>query len=179
MTAHVWIAGLAVALLIASPARAEVVSSTPAGFVSRNVVGVAATPAAVYAAIVREVGRWWDPAHTFSGDARNLSIDARAGGCFCETLDGGGTVQHLTVAFAAPGQRLRMTGALGPLQELAVTGVLSWDLVARDGRTEITLTYTVGGYRQGGLQELAAPVDGVLAAQLRRLQNQIERGSPT
>ena len=40
------------------------------------------TPAQVYAAIGK-VGQWWNPAHTFSGKAENLSLALKAGGQAC------------------------------------------------------------------------------------------------
>ena len=49
-------------------------------------------------------------------DAKNLSIDARPGGCFCEKLPNGGGVEHARVVYVAPREVLRLSGALGPLQ---------------------------------------------------------------
>ncbi|MFN3945909.1 MAG: ATPase [Allosphingosinicella sp.] len=153
------------AAALAAPAGAEVVSAGPPGFVSENRVTVAAAPAAAYAALTR-IGSWWDPAHTYSGDAANLSLDARAGGCFCEATpaDGGG-VAHMRVVQARPGALLRMEGGLGPLQGEAVSGILSWTLrAAPGGGTEIVQTYKVSG-----AESWAAPVDAVLNQQLTRL----------
>ncbi|HPA38198.1 MAG TPA: ATPase, partial [Phenylobacterium sp.] len=67
------------AFLMAGPARAEVVDAQPNGFESRFNVTVNAPPAAVRAAMLNIAG-WWDPSHTYSGDAKNLSLDL-AGGC--------------------------------------------------------------------------------------------------
>ena len=63
------------------------------GFSIRHVVEVAAPPARVWDALIQP-GRWWDPAHTWSGEARNLRIEPRPGGCFCEDLPDGG-VRHM------------------------------------------------------------------------------------
>ena len=35
----------------------------------------------VYDALVGQIGSWWNPEHTYSHDAKNLSIDPRPGGC--------------------------------------------------------------------------------------------------
>ncbi len=70
-------------------ARAAVVDSAQAGFLVRSEVVVHAAPDSVYRALTARIGAWWDPEHTFSGDSRNLSLDATAGGCFCERLPGG------------------------------------------------------------------------------------------
>lgn len=169
---------LMVMVLCGADAVAEVINQTPAGFKSRNVVVVGAVPERVYAVIINEVGNWWDPEHTFSGDARNLSMENKAGGCFCERFPDGGGVQHLTIVNMVPGKMLRLRGALGPLQGAGVSGGMTWNLADTDGSTSITLEYSVGGYMEGGLQAMAAPVDFVLNTQLLRLKNYIEQGSP-
>jgi uncharacterized protein YndB with AHSA1/START domain len=164
-------------VLAVAALRAEVVDSSPAGFTSRNRVEIGAPAAKVYAALLK-VGTWWDPEHTYSGDAKNLTIDARPGGCFCETWSKGSSIQHLEVIYADPGRALRLTGGLGPLQELAVVGTLTWALTESGGKTRLEQTYVVGGYRPGGLQDLAPIVDGVLRTQLERLQRLVETGKP-
>ena len=162
----------------ATAARAEVVDSEAGGFTVSSVLGVDAPADDVFRAATRQVGTWWHPDHTFSGDAGNLRIEARANGCFCEKLDNGGEVRHLTVVNVEPGRMLRMTGGLGPLQGLAVTGTLTLAFSEEDGRTQVALTYAVAGYRPGGLAEWAAAVDGVLSDQLARLKRFVETGSP-
>src|SRR5262249_495197 len=138
---------------------------------------VAAKADAVYVALV-EPGHWWDSAHTFSRNAANLTLDARAGGCWCETLAAGGTVQHLIVVLAMPGKTLRLPGALGTLQGLGVDGAMTWKIAPSQDGSEIELTYAVGGFAKDGLDKLAGPVDGVLDAQVQRLKQFIETGSP-
>jgi uncharacterized protein YndB with AHSA1/START domain len=155
-------------LLTALALHAEVVDKSAAGFLVRSSAIVAAKPAAVYAALT-EPGKWWEAAHTWSGDAKNLTLNAKAGGCFCERLPSGGEVQHMTVLYADPGKLLRLSGALGPMQEAAVTGTLTFDLKPTPEGTQITLSYSAGGYFQGGIAALAAPVDQVLSAQLAAL----------
>lgn len=165
-------------ILIACSAKGDVIDSSATGFTVRNTVNIQETPLEVYRILVNEISAWWNPSHTFSGDAQNLYIEDRANGCFCESLDSGGSVRHMIVVHANPGAMLRMAGALGPLQSLAVTGSLTWALSEEDGDTRVELTYTVTGYRPGGLQEWAPPVDRVLYEQLSRLKNYIENGKP-
>jgi hypothetical protein len=55
---------------------------------------------------------------------------------------------------------------------------MAWKLFPETNGTRLELTYNVGGYRPGGLAELAAPVDGVLRAQLLRLKSFVETGKP-
>ncbi len=156
---------------------AEVVESTTSGFLVRNVVVVHASPDSAYRALVGRVGDWWSPAHTFSGNAHNLAIDARPGGCFCEQLPNGG-VRHLEVVYADPGRVLRLVGGLGPLQACGVAGSMSFAFAPRGDSTAIEMSYSVGGYCRPSVQALASPVDGVLREQLERLKNLIETGNP-
>jgi len=166
---------LLVLTLLSSGALAEVVDKSPSGFLVKSTATVSGAPAQVYRAIVDGVGNWWEKSHTWSGDAKNLSITAKAGGCFCERLPPDGEVQHMTVIFAAPGKMLRMSGALGPMQEAGIAGTLTFELKAVGADTQVTLTYSAGGYYRGGIQALAEPVDQVLGAQLTSLKNYLAR----
>lgn len=164
--------------VLAVPLRGEVIESTATGFLLRNTVAISAPPTRVYTAITDEVGRWWDPAHTFSHDARNLSLDAKPGGCFCERLPDGGGLEHMRVVYASPGKLLRLTGALGPLQEAALAGTMTWNLSQSGGGTTVEMSYAVGGFRAGGFRDMPAVVDGVLRGQLARLKALVETGRP-
>lgn len=159
-----------------SPAAAQVTAN---GFFVNQEANISATPPGVYAALIGQVGSWWNPEHTFSGDSRNLSIDARPGGCFCERLRDGGGVEHLRVIYVAPGEIVRMSGALGPLQGSGVTGTLTWKLSAASPGTAVGLSYSVGGFFQGGFEKIAPAVEAVLGEQLRRLKLFVETGKPT
>ena len=162
---------------LAGPATAEVKSTTPNGFELVSIVTIAAPTDRVYSAL-GEVGHWWSPSHTFSRDAANLSIELHAGGCFCERLTGGGSVQHLQVVYAAPGEGLRLRGALGPLQMEGVDGTLAWTLKPAEGGTSVTQSYVVGGYIRGGMEQWAPRVDRVLDEQLQRLKSFVEGNPP-
>ncbi len=155
-------------------ARATVVDSTAAGFRVRHERVLAAAPDSVWRALVH-VERWWSPDHTYSGDARNLSLDPVPGGCFCERLPGGG-VAHLTVAYASPPKDLRLLGALGPLQAGAVSGSMTWSLAPDPKGTRLRVDYTFGGFMPGGLEQLVGPVDRVLGEQVARLGRLVDRG---
>jgi uncharacterized protein YndB with AHSA1/START domain len=162
-------ASIAAGLLLAAPASAEVTSSSPIHFDIESRVTVAATPARTYEALGR-IGAWWDPVHSYSHDAANMRLELWAGGCFCETLPDGGTIEHMHVVQVLPGRAIRMTGALGPLQAEALTGTLTWSLRAVPGGTEISSVYLVSGHVRGDTGSYAAPVDAVLRAQLERLR---------
>jgi hypothetical protein len=168
----------ALAFLWVFIAEAEIVDSSSHGFTVRDTINIAQLPLNVYEYIVKDVGKWWNSAHTWSGKSGNLSIDDRAGGCFCEKLEHGGSVRHMEVVFTAPGSTLRLVGGIGPLQAMAVTGTMTWTLSKSDKGTRVEVTYTVGGYHPRGLAFMAKPVDGVLLEQMTRLKSFIERGKP-
>jgi uncharacterized protein YndB with AHSA1/START domain len=172
--------GLVLVLAIAStPAlRADVIDASATAFTVRTTAEIAAVPATVYDTFVTRVGSWWAASHTWSGTPQNMSIDGKAAGCFCEKLDGGGSVRHMTVLLAEPGKTLRMSGALGPLQELPVTGVLTLTFAPTTGGTRVELIYAVGGYTKDSLAKLAPLVDRVLAEQMMRLKSFVETGKP-
>lgn len=167
------------ALMGVVAAQAEVTNRAPEGFVVVHRLDLAASPARAYQALTAEVAEWWDARHSYSGQAANFSLDARAGGCFCEQLPDGGSVEHMHVVYAAPGKLLRMVGGLGPLQGMGASGVMDFALsAADDGRTRLQFRYTVGGYTADGLASMAEPVDGVLGGQLSRLAAYLERSGP-
>ena len=151
-------------------ARAAVTETRENAFTIETTVMVDATPASTYRDLAK-VNLWWDPAHTWSGSARNLKLDTRAGGCFCEKLADGGSVQHGRVLFAQPQKMLRLQAALGPLQGMAVAGVLSFTLAPDGAGTRVTLTYRVAGAFTMESGKLAPLVDQVMGTQLRRLAN--------
>jgi len=159
-------------------ASAEVVDTSATGFLVRHSVTAEGAPDKAYRAIV-DVARWWNPEHTYSGDAANLSLDARPGGCFCEKLKDGGGVMHMSVAYVAPGQAIRLVGGLGPLQNSGVAGSLTMKVTADGANTRIDLAYSVGGYWQGGFDKIAPAVSAVLGEQMGRLKTYIDTGKPT
>lgn len=163
--------------LIAAPAAAEVKSASAAGFEVENSVTVPVPPAEAWAALAR-IGSWWPSDHSWSGDAANMTLDPRAGGCFCEALpETGGSVEHGRVVFAQPGRLLRLRAALGPLQGEAVAGTLTFTFaLAWEGGTEIVMNYLVGGLIRGpGPEGLAPIVDRVMALQLGGLHAHLSR----
>lgn len=164
-----------IGVLAAIPARA--VDVTPSGFLVRYELAIAAPAAKVFDALL-DVGSWWSEKHTYSGDSRNLSIDARPGGCFCEKLPKGG-VEHMRVVFLQANEALRLRGALGPLQASGVAGAMTWRLSPAAGGTKLELTYSVGGFMAGGFEKMAPAVEAVLKEQADRLKRYVETGAPT
>jgi uncharacterized protein YndB with AHSA1/START domain len=169
------IALLALATLWALPLPAAVADSAANGFTIKTTLTLDAAPDEVYRRLVHNIADWWESAHTWSGDARNLTIEDRPAGCFCEKLPNGGGVRHMEVVFAAPGKQLIMQGGLGPLQSMAATGSMTFQLTAApNSATKLELTYAITGYSPAGMNTLAAPVDQVLTIQLTRLKNLFE-----
>lgn len=158
-----------IALALGSPAAAEVVSASSNGFEVRETVTVSDAPAEAFSAFGR-VGSWWDPAHTYSGSAANLSLEPQVGGCFCERLPNGGGVQHMRVTYVEPGKRLLLTGSLGPLLFLSTTGVMDMKFEPADKGTRVTIDYRAAGFFNGGADKIAPAVDQVLGAQANRLK---------
>ena len=171
--------GLAIGMtfVFATVVRAEVASVGPTGFEVRQRASPKAPAANVWNALLA-VGSWWNPQHSWSGDAKNLSIDARAGGCFCEKLPGGGEVEHMRVVFFAPPKTLRLSGALGPLQSSGLAGSMTWEIKPAPDGVDLGVSYVVGGYTPGGFEKLAQIVDRVLGEQFERLTRLVESGSP-
>ncbi|HEY6513055.1 MAG TPA: hypothetical protein VI032_13805, partial [Burkholderiaceae bacterium] len=125
-----------------------------------------------------QLPRWWSGAHTYSGDAANLSLDAQAGGCWCERWGDGNSAQHGQVMLVQPGRTLRVSASLGPLQELAVNGVLTFTIAMQETKTILRVTYRVSGAPDAGLDKLAPAVDQVIGHQFKRLKSLAETGKP-
>jgi uncharacterized protein YndB with AHSA1/START domain len=160
-------------LLTAAPAAADIVDVGPSGLEIKHTAHIAAPPEKVWAALIVPA-KWWSSDHTFSGSSSNITLDAKAGGCWCETLPNGGGVMHMTVSYLAPPKTLVVRGALGPFYNLAADGAMAFVLTANGAETDVTLTFRAGGYVREGFQKWAQPVDGVLAQQIANLKKHLE-----
>lgn len=168
------IVALATLLAAATPARADVVAAGPDGF-ELTMTQTIDKPAAQVWETLRSPQKWWAKEHTYSDDSANLYLDSQATGCFCEKLPGRGSAEHARIVYSQPPRMLRLTGALGPLQAEAVTGVLTFRLEPEgEGATKVTLTYVVGGRVRGGTEAMAVTVDRVLAQQMAGLKASAE-----
>ena len=164
-----------VALAPISAAHADVADAGPSGFVVEHEIEIGATRNRVWQAAIDEIGQWWSDDHTVAGDAGRLSIDARPLGCFCEDLIGNDGVVHLVVTTVSSNVMLRMTGGLGPLGLMGVNGNMTWEFFdAGDAATRVRFTYAVGGFRPGGLDAIAPPVDDVIGEALTLLKAHVE-----
>ncbi len=173
---------LALLALGAAPALAEVKAAAADGLTLTYTRTVDVPLGKVYAAIP-SIDRWWNGAHTYSGNAANLSLAPEAGGCFCERWkDAAGrdnSVRHGVVLMALQDQAMRLEGALGPLQGMGVNAVLSIGTRAEGAGTVLTMIYKVNGSAASGLDKLAPAVDAVIGEQFARLCSYAATGRAT
>jgi uncharacterized protein YndB with AHSA1/START domain len=174
LVAFRWIGAVAavVTLAGAEEASAEVKDAARSGFTVENVVEVPTDATTAWKALVEDVDRWWPADHTWWGEEGELSIEPKAGGCFCER-HGDQQALHMMVIFVDPGRLLRLTGGLGPLQGMGLHGVMEFRLAPGNaaGSTRITMYYRAGGYTPDDLAPFAAVVDSVQALQLGGLRD--------
>ena len=151
-------------LLLPITAGAGLTQVASDGAIIEHHFQVSATPTVAWNALVHPE-LWWPSDHTWSGDRANLRLTAQAGGCFCENW-GESSAEHGYVIMSVPGKVLRIRGALGPLQDMAVTAVLTIRLAAAaSGGTEATVTYRISGDASHKLDALAPAVDKVVGLQ--------------
>ena len=177
-------------------ATAEVKDAAPDGFHIELRRELDVEQAEAFRRFVEEFPDWYDAEHSYGGKAENLSmnLDQR---CMLEKLDQGGFVRHMEIVYCQPGHKLRLTGGLGPLQEMGVHGAMTYsfsqtlnstdsgqasdrsstnsqaddnDSAATNAKSEVILTYVVSGFSKQELDKLAPIVDKVLAGQMDRFQ---------
>lgn len=152
------------ALWLAEAAGAAVISGDANGFTVQHDVLVPVPAEEAYARALR-VSTWWSADHSYGGDASQFRLTAKPGGCWCEKLPGVGFVEHMRVVVAMRGEMLRLTGALGPLQELGASGAWTWTFTPEAGGTRVAWTYAVRG---APVDDLGAAVDAVFAEAIGR-----------
>jgi len=175
MKLHLVHVALAATLAAAEgPAQSAVTTLPPNAFQIAQQRSVAAGPERLQPAL-SAVASWWNVKHTFSGNAANLNLEPRAGGCFCERWDQG-SVQHLQVVMAEPGI-VRLAGAMGPLQGLAVQGVMTISIEAKDGKNTLSVVYRVGGVDAASMEKWPAAVDAMIGETTDRLAAYLNDGA--
>ncbi|RTE87061.1 MULTISPECIES: SRPBCC domain-containing protein [Gammaproteobacteria] len=148
-------------LYLPLPSVAEVKSSSESGFHLEINQAIDTTPEVAYHHFVNDIAQWWLSSHTWFGNSENLSIEARAGGCFCE-LNGDQQAEHMMVSFVDPSHKIMFTGGLGPLKGMGLNGALTFEF-----RTQtVKVTYIADGYPTTNMQEFAPLVDNVLTEQM-------------
>jgi hypothetical protein len=157
-----------VMVLAGWPANAEVKASAPDGMIIQIKGETALSREAAWARLLK-IGTWWSNDHTYSGQAAAMTVDAVAGGCWCEIWEEG-EVEHGRVIYFSSNQAIRFSSALGPLQDLGVSAALTFTLSEGSvpGRTTITLDMKATGSSLSGLDKMAGIVDAVLSEQVKR-----------
>ena len=149
-------------------AEPEVLHTSEHGFIVVNKQVIKADKMVVWQALVDDVDSWWPKDHSWWKGT--FSIDKYAGGCFCER-SGDRSAEHMRISFVDPGNTLRMTGGLGPLQKMGMYGALDWQFDQTEKETTVTLSYAVSGVSQSGYESLAPIVAKVQGQQLEALVN--------
>jgi hypothetical protein len=160
--------------LSATPAAAEVVERSADHFVLRFAVALEASPEDFIDAL-EHIGEWWNPSHTYSGDARNLSLALDAATCFCEALPDNATFEHGWVSEYDPETGVLLEAPLGPLK--GRTTVADWSIgwTGANRGTELVMSYVVRGE---GIGAMADGVDKVMGEQFLRMVHFVEYGEP-
>ncbi len=154
--------------------ESQVVEAAVNGFQIKMSIPCKAKPEVVYGSMVNHLSEWWDASHSYTQDAKNMSIEAKPHGWFIEKLPEGGFVRHFEIVYLAPGKTIRFEGGMGPLQEQGIAGSMTINFKPTDSGSTIDLTYNVGGFIVGGektMKQWAPPVKQVIQGQFERLRD--------
>lgn len=154
---------VALGLSLAAPAGAEVVERRAEGFILRFAADRETSAGDVILAI-ENIGGWWDSAHTYSGDAANMTMALEPGGCFCEALPDGTTFEHGRVR-VLDDVHLVLDAPLGPLKDRATRAELTFSWPDAGTGVAVTMTFVVEG---PGLGAAADAVNGAMDVQFGR-----------
>lgn len=163
----------AILSLLPGLAAAEIVSRSENAFTLRFSVGLEASREDVIDA-VRNVPSWWDPAHSYTGDATNLSLAFQPGGCWCERLADGSDFRHGELVSIGL-DRVRFNAPLGPLNGTATRADLTFTAGPENRGTLAAMEFVVEG---PGVGAFADGVHGVMQQAWTRYVRFIEYGEP-
>ena len=159
---------VAVVLAIpALPAHAEVVEASDTHYRLTHSATSTASPKALWDRLIHPE-QWWNPDHSYSGKAENLSLDPRAGGLWREDWDGG-SVAHGTVVQVIDGKLLRLEAPFGPLQGMGAYVIWTITVEPAANGSQVTFEEVASAPPGSSLQTIAPAVDGVKAEAIRRL----------
>jgi len=149
-------------------AQAEVISSSGTGFQLAHEAQSSRSPDELFARLM-EPSQWWDPEHSYSGDASNLSMADEAGAYWREDWRGGSVI-HGQVLQVIQGKMLMLSAPFGPLAATGAKCIWTISLEpSKEGGTVIKSTHRVVGGPETGLAELSGPVDFVMGRGIQRL----------
>ena len=165
-----FLAGTLMLVGVPLQAEAQIVQASSTGFQLEIKKDLPLTPKLAYQKFVKDFNQWYDASHSYSGQAENLSLDLERA-CMREKLPNGGYVRHMEIVYHQPGKMFRMTGGMGPLQGLGVSGAMTYTFEPTGEQgTTVKMTYIVSGADFLKLDKLAVPVNSVLTDQLNRFQ---------
>ena len=82
----------------------------------------------------------------------------------------------MRVAYYQPGERVVLTGGLGPLLFEATSGVMDVRVSKTRTGSQLVLNYRAAGFARGNGTQMAAGVDQVLREQVERLRAYASKG---
>lgn len=158
--------------LFAMPAAAEVVERHPDGFTLCFEVAMETTLEDLLGSL-GQIGKWWDGAHSYSGDAANMTLAMEPNGCLCEALPNGTAFEHGRVVSIDPATAVLLNAPLGPLKATATKADLRFGWTGANSGWTVVMTFVVEG---PGLGAYADPVDGVMGGAFARYVRYVEYG---
>jgi hypothetical protein len=84
----------------------------------------------------------------------------------------------MRVTYVQPGERMVLTGSLGPLLFEATAGVMDVKVERIAGGSRVTMNYRAAGFAKGGAANMAPLVDQVLGEQMKRFRVYAAGGAP-
>lgn len=173
IAAAVGLAGL-IGAAHGAPASAQVVERSADHFALRYEIDLESPPEDMWTAL-QEIGLWWDGAHTYSGDAANMTLALEPGGCLCERMPDGTLFEHGRVRVADPGTGVLLDAPLGPLKDAATMAQWSigWTGSAIGHGWTLVISYVVRG---PGVGAWAEGVDSVMRGQYGRYTHYLHYG---
>ncbi len=156
-------------LIVSTSVFADIVEASPDHYVLKHEASSVLPPAAMWERLI-DPASWWHPEHSYSGDAKNLSLDVQAGGLWREEWSGG-SVTHGEVVFVNPGKQLRLDAPFGPLQAIGAKTIWTITIEPDGDGSKVIFDEISHGVAASKLDELAPAVDFVKREAIRRLSN--------
>lgn len=157
----------ALAFLCPLAAHPEVVTASDTHFSLRQQAQSTLSVDALWQRLIHPE-HWWSAAHSYSGDAANLSLEPRAGGLWREEWSQG-SVAHGRVLSIQAGKLLRLEAPFGPLQGLGAYTVWTITLEAAGDGSRVQFQEVASAPPGSDMNALAQAVDAVKTEAIQRL----------
>lgn len=107
---------------------------SPAGVIQTEPeLSIAASPDAVWKALIEDINQWWLPDFHVAGPDSTVILEPHVGGRFYEENADGSGVFGMSVVTIQPPERLIMTGTIAPPWGGPATSVFSVELAVAEG----------------------------------------------